>query len=115
MGSIKSVNLQITASQSPVENATITVMKDENLLWKGNTSETGEIEVPYNQEQINEMILTASKNGYVPFQTLQEIPYEDFKLITGYDMVITYIILLGFISISVVYIKKFKGQNKKIN
>ncbi len=90
-------------------------MKDENLLWKGNTSETGEIEVPYKQEQIDGMILTASKNGYIPFQTLQDIPYEDSKLITGYDMVITYIILLGFISISVVYIKKFKGQNKKVN
>jgi len=109
------VTLQVTADQSPVENATVTVMKDENLLWKGNTSETGEIEVPFNQEYLNETILTASKNGYVPFQTLQEIPYDDFKLITGYDMVITYIILLGFIGISVVYLKKFKAQNKKVN
>lgn len=111
----ESVTLQVTANQSPVENATVTVMKDENLLWKGNTSETGEVEVPYNNDQLDGIILTASKNGYVPFQTLQEIPYDDSKLITGYDMVITYIVLLGFIGISVVYIKKFKGQNNRVN
>jgi len=90
-------------------------MEDENLLWKGNTSEIGEIEVPYNKDQLDGMILTASKNGYIPFQTLQEIPFEDSKLITGYDMVITFIILLGFIGISVVYIKKSKAQNKRVN
>jgi len=111
----ESVTLQVTANQSPVENATVTVMKDDILLWKGNTSETGEIEVTYNNDQLDGIILTASKNGYVPFQTIQELPPEDFKLITGYDIVITYIILLGFIGISVVYIKKFKGQNKRVN
>ena len=104
----ESVTLQVTASQSPVENATITVMKDKNLLWKGNTSETGEIEVPYNNDQLDGMILTASKNGYVPYQISQEISSKDNNLILGYDIFITYIILLGFIGISVVYIKKYK-------
>lgn len=108
----ESATLQVIANQLPIENATVTVMKDGDLLWKGNTSETGEIEVPYNNDQLDGMILTASKNGFVPFQTQQEIPS---KLIGGYDLIITYIILLGFIGISMVYIKKFKEQNKKIN
>lgn len=111
----ESATLQVIANQSSVENATVTLMKDKNLLWKGNTSETGEIEVPYNSNELDGMILTASKNGYVPFQTQQEIPSDGGKLITGYDMVITYIILLGFIGISVVYVRKFNKQNNRVN
>ncbi|MFX0041568.1 MAG: C25 family cysteine peptidase [Candidatus Hodarchaeota archaeon] len=111
----ENVILQVTANHSPVENATVTITEDNNLLWKGNTSETGEIEVPYNNDQLDGLILTASKNGYVPFQIQQEIPIEDSKLITGYDMIITYIVLLGFMGICIVYIKKSKGRNWKIN
>ncbi|MFX1320842.1 MAG: C25 family cysteine peptidase [Promethearchaeota archaeon] len=110
----ESVTLQVTANQSPVENATVTVVKDGNLLWKGNTSESGESEIPYKNDQLDGMILTTSKNGYVPSQTLKENSSEDSNLITGYDIFITYIILIGFIGISVVYVKRIKGQNKKV-
>ena len=65
---INTMTLKITANRDPVEAATITYTKGNNLLWKGDTNENGTIDVPFSDIEVGDNVFTASKKGYLPFQ-----------------------------------------------
>ncbi|MFX1456873.1 MAG: C25 family cysteine peptidase [Promethearchaeota archaeon] len=100
-----STTFQVFADYIPIENCTITLTKDNVLIWEGKTGEDGLIEIPFNKEQINRTTLTVSKLGYIPYQILSN--EEDLRLVSikGYDILIFSVVIIGLISISFIYTK----------
>ena len=105
------LNLKVIADDEPVENATVTYTKNNNLIWIGETNENGTIEVPISQLDITGSILTASKIGFVPYQ--EGLP-QNPDLIAGYDIFIISLIILSIISISSIYLKRFISKKKTL-
>ncbi|MFX1379818.1 MAG: C25 family cysteine peptidase [Promethearchaeota archaeon] len=92
------MTLKVTASEKPVQGATITYTEDNTLLWKGETNDNGTIEVPYPQIIVNNKVFTASKNGFIPFQAnLSQNGGSDS--VPGYDIILVSFTLLGMICI----------------
>jgi len=91
------LTLLVTAEGAPVQNAIITYTKENNLFWKGITNENGTIDIPLSKAELNGKILTVSKIGYLPYQ--ESIPQIASESIPGYDVVITFTILLSLIFI----------------
>ncbi|TFF88089.1 MAG: hypothetical protein EU550_01965 [Promethearchaeota archaeon] len=65
---------RIMAENQSIENATITVTIDGHIAFLGKTNNSGFIELPYTYQQVNDYIVTATKLGYVPFQTPKYTP-----------------------------------------
>ena len=98
--------LMVTADGAPVQNATITYTRGNDLFWKGITNENGTIDVPLSNGELNGKTLTVSKIGYLPYQ--ESLPQIDSDSIPGYDVVITFTISSGIILIYLMRLKKKK-------
>lgn len=105
--------LNVTADGKPVSGTTVTYTENNNLLWKGKTHENGTIEVPYSQIEMDNMVFTLTKNGYVPYQTnLQQSGGPG--AVPGYDVIIISFLVLSFVSITTIYYMK-SFSKKKLN
>ncbi len=102
----------VTADGVPVQNATITYTKENDLIWKGITNENGTIDIPLSKAELNGKILTVSKIGYLPYQ--ESIPKIASESIPGYDVVITFTILLSLIFIHIVSHNKTRLKKKRV-
>ncbi|MFW9971543.1 MAG: C25 family cysteine peptidase, partial [Candidatus Odinarchaeota archaeon] len=107
------MTLEVTANQIPVQGAIITYTEDNKLLWKGETNENGTIQVPFNQLEIDNLVFTASKNGFLPFQL--NLPQNTgLDAIDGYNIFGLSFIIISFISITSIYYKHALS-NKRLN
>ncbi len=111
--SINAMTLLVTADENPVQGATITYTENNDLIWKGKTNENGTIEVPFPQIEIINQIFTASKNGFLPYQT--SLPQNgDSNGIPGYNVIGINVIVLGFVCIISIYYKRSLSKKKTI-
>jgi len=107
------MTLNVTANEKSVQGAIITYTEDNILLWKGETDESGIIEVPYPQIILDNKVFTASKNGFLPFQAnLSQNGGPD--LLPGYDIFLVTFTLLTMICIISIYhkVSVLKMKNK---
>jgi len=111
----ESTTFQVSADNIPIVNCTITLTKENILLWEEKTDDNGIIELPFNKDQINQTTLTVSKMGYVPYQISSNEENSHLVSIKGYDILIFSMIIVGLISISFIHTKKriFKKKNNR--
>jgi hypothetical protein len=97
--------LNVTSNNKVVENATVTLTIDDELFWIANTSSNGLVEIPYSRDSLSGMVLTVSKEGFIPYQ-------ESFikASIAGFNLAVLF--LIGFIGISF-YLVKIQSFSKK--
>jgi hypothetical protein len=98
-------SLAITAEGELIENATITFMKNGELIWSDQSDINGEVIVPFSYEHLDGMICTVNKDGYLTFQeSYPELPITPVTTIPGYNfafllsisMILTATIIFSF-------------------
>ncbi|MFX0004742.1 MAG: C25 family cysteine peptidase [Candidatus Hodarchaeota archaeon] len=105
------MTLLITADQNTVEGVLITYTENNKILWKGETNENGTIEVPFSQLEIDDLVFTASKSGFLPFQA--NLPQNtDLGSIGGYDIFGISFTILSFMCIASIYYKHSLSKKK---
>ncbi len=73
-----STNIMISDNNNlPIVNATITITRNESVIFKGFSSLDGIIQIPYNSSELNTFNLTVYHPGYLPYQNLNEIQPDE--------------------------------------
>jgi hypothetical protein len=104
--------LEITAEGELVENATFTLEKDGEILWRAQSDVNGEIYLPFSNDLLEDMTCTIYKDGYLPFQEIyDEAPTSTTTTIPGYNLI--FLISLSVI-LSVLLGKNLMKLQKKI-
>ncbi|MFX0022109.1 MAG: C25 family cysteine peptidase [Candidatus Hermodarchaeota archaeon] len=99
------MTLLVTAEGSPVNETTVTYTENNELIWIGETHENGTIKVPFSQIEIDNLVFTASKKGFLPYQA--NLPESGSPgIIAGYEVCIISLTILGFIGIISVYYRQ---------
>jgi len=94
----------VNADNEIISGITVTAVQGTELMWKGTSDENGEVEVPFSEEEIKNMSITASKNHFIP----SIIDPEEEPKISGYNL----LSFLGFFFIGVIFIFKTRRYEK---
>jgi len=112
---IDSYLIEVTLNEIPVENATVTLSYDNDLLWVGLSNSSGHVDIPVSADELSRNDLTVSKRGELPIQQLTDyIPPEDTPAIPGYNFGLIPTILLGLVilTLKIRYKKKQENPNR---
>ncbi|MBN2155520.1 MAG: hypothetical protein JW776_05720 [Candidatus Lokiarchaeota archaeon] len=65
-----------TDGSGPIESVTVTVTDDSNtVIWQGSTNSTGQVELPYELNLLENYTIVATNPGYIPYLSQsQELP-----------------------------------------
>ena len=98
----------VSASNGTISGICVTLVQDSELIWKGLSDENGEVEVPFSEEEIKYMSITASKNQFIP--SIIDNILGDKPKIPGYNI----LNFVGFCFIGVIFIFSSKWKQLKL-
>ncbi|MHA1562519.1 MAG: C25 family cysteine peptidase [Promethearchaeota archaeon] len=93
----------VSSTNGTMSGISVTSVRGTELMWKGLSDENGEVEVPFSEEEMKFMSITATENQYIP----SIIPPKEG--IPGYNL----LAFIGFCSLGVVFIFKFSLSKRK--
>ncbi len=98
----------VSTDNETISGICVTAVRGSELIWKGFSDENGEVEVPFSEEEIKFMSITASENQFIPsiIENVEEyIPPKESK-IPGYNL----LSFVGFCFIGVIFILSSKRK-----
>ncbi len=103
----------VNADNGTISGICVTAVRGSELLWKGYTDENGEVEVPFTDEEIKFISITASEDQFIPsiIENVEEYtPPEEEKKVPGYNL----LIFVGFCFLGVIFILSSKRKQLKL-
>ncbi len=100
----------VSSTNGTMTGISITSVRGTELMWKGLSDENGEVEVPFSEEEMKFMSITATENQYIPsiIENI-EVYIPPKPGIPGYNL----LAFIGFCSLGVVFIFKFSLSKRK--
>jgi len=103
----------VSTNNGTISGICVTAVRASELMWKGYTDENGEIEVPFSDEEIKFISITANEDQFIPsiIENVEEyIPPEEKPKIPGYNI----LIFVGFCFIGIIFILSSKRKQLKL-
>jgi len=64
--SIETMKYVVSSTNGTMSGISVTSVRGTELMWKGLSDENGEVEVPFSEEEMKFMSITATENQYIP-------------------------------------------------
>jgi len=97
----------VSSTNGTISGISVTSVRGTELMWKGLSDENGEVEIPFSEEEMKFMSITANENQFIPaiIENIEEyIPPKEG--IPGYNL----LAFIGFCLIGVVFIISSKRK-----
>ncbi len=98
----------VSTHNGTISGISVTSVRGTELMWKGTSDENGEVEIPFSEEEIKYMSITANEDQFIP--SIIENILEDKPKIPGYNL----LIFVGFCYIGVIFIFSSKRKQLKL-
>ena len=98
----ETVKYVVSSTNGTISGISVTSVRGSELMWKGFSDENGEVEVPFSEEEMKFMSITANEDQFIP----SIIPPKEG--IPGYNI----LIFVGFCYIGVIFILIKRKQLK---
>jgi hypothetical protein len=100
----------VSSTNGTIPGICVTAVRGTELMWKGYSDENGEVEVPFSEEEMKFMSITASENRFIPsiIENVEEYIPPKEPGIPGYNL----LSIVGFFFIGVIFLIKNRRYEK---
>ena len=98
----------VSTHNGTISGISVTSVRGTELMWKGISDENGVVEIPFSEEEIKYMSITANEDQFIP--SIIENILEYRPKISGYNL----LIFVGFCYIGVIFIFSSKRKQLKL-
>jgi hypothetical protein len=103
----------ISMAEEQIVPEVVITLSNSTYYWKNQTNSEGELTLPISQSELDNLIITLSKNNFLPYQETSETEFTSFNYPLPRSKQISYFSILSLISTLVIFIYMIRGKMKK--